>query len=338
MRAFWNAQLAQHRTGQRPRTVPRRRLQERVHHHPDRPQRRRPEHRRQRLRERVQPRRHRDPHQPVHPGLLHRRPRAPDRGAQRRRLPGPVRRRPLDLRRALGRLPHEDRRHRVRRSRTSPPTGPRARPQPSIEDERARDRRRPDRARSGTMEATDDIDTQGLLDGRRLRGPARPRRLPLRGPRRSATPPRPRGPIAQYDSLLAATNAVLGQTIAARTAWTTCPARSSQPNTANRCNNPKDANWTSPFGFGNWAWEGSLLGAPGQRPGAHADRRHLRLRLRPPARACSRRTPRVGSPTTTTRAAYNAATGHGRPGRHHDHRDQGILDYEFMIAHSQSGP
>ena len=33
-----------------------------------------------------------------------------------------------------------------------------------------------------------------------------------------------------------------------------------QPNTANRCDNPKDANWTSPIG--NWAWKASLLGAP----------------------------------------------------------------------------
>ena len=40
-----------------------------------------------------------------------------------------------------------------------------------------------------------------------------------------------------------------------------------QPNTANRCDDPKDANWTSPFGFGSWAWEGYLLGAALSGPG-----------------------------------------------------------------------
>ena len=46
-----------------------RRVQDRLHLHPDHPERGRAEDRRQRLRQGVQPRRHRHPGQPVHPGL-----------------------------------------------------------------------------------------------------------------------------------------------------------------------------------------------------------------------------------------------------------------------------
>ena len=38
-----------------------------------------------------------------------------------------------------------------------------------------------------------------------------------------------------------------------------------QPDTANRCTNPEDANWASPIG--SWAWEGSLFGATVEGPG-----------------------------------------------------------------------
>ena len=59
---------------------------------------------------------------------------------------------------------------------------------------------------------------------------------------------------------------MLGQTIS-RDGLDYLPCSLLQPNTANRCNNPEDANWTSPFAFGSWAWEGSLLGAPLSGPG-----------------------------------------------------------------------
>ena len=68
------------------------------------------------------------------------------------------------------------------------------------------------------------------------------------------------GRLGSTTSLLSSTNAVLGQTIG-RDHLDYLPCSLLQPNTANRCSNPRDANWTSPFGFGSWAWEGYLLGA-----------------------------------------------------------------------------
>jgi len=136
--------------------------------------------------------------------------------------------------------------------------------QPSIEDAAhaiAADRTGP----MGTMEATDDIDTQGYWtvdDYEALLGLAAYRYIAAAlGQTSEAT-----WASVQYAGLLGATNAVLGQTIA-RHQLTYLPCSLLQPNTANRCANPRDANWTSPFGFGSWAWEGSLLGATVEGPG-----------------------------------------------------------------------
>ena len=107
-----------------------------------------------------------------------------------------------------------------------------------------------------------------------------------------------------------------------------------QPNTANRCDNPKDANWTSPIG--NWAWEASLLGAPVSGPGlTMIDATYTygfdRLRgLLPPDTT-------GGFPGDYYSSAYNAAQGAAGLASA-DHRDQGIVNFEFMIANSQSGP
>ena len=73
---------------------------------------------------------------------------------------GPVRRRALDLCRALGRLPDEDRATRRFVAENFATEGPTAPPQPSIEDSAhaiAAGRTGP----TGIMESTDDIDTQG---------------------------------------------------------------------------------------------------------------------------------------------------------------------------------
>ena len=40
------------------------------------------------------------------------------------------------------------------------------------------------------------------------------------------------------------------------------PCSMVEPNTANRCSNPEDANWAAPGVYFNWAWNGYLLGAP----------------------------------------------------------------------------
>jgi hypothetical protein len=97
-----------------------------------------------------------------------------------------------------------------------------------------------------------------------------------------------------------------------------------------------DANWTSPFGFGAWAWEAGLLGAPVSGPGltmidATYSYGFGRLRGVLPADTTG------GFPNDYYSSAYNAENGMaGLASR--GHRDQGILDYEFMLANSQSGP
>ena len=155
---------------------------------------------------------------------------------------------------------------------------------------------------SGIMEATNDIDTQGYWttdDYEALTGPGR---VPLS--RRAH-----RGPSRGRVGGAAVRQPAVGDKPGARRdhqpLWSGLPAllAFSQPNTANRCANPEDANWTSPFGFGGWAWDRVSLRRDAQRSGHFPDRRHLRLRLRAPRRAPFRRTPSVGSRATTTRPA-----------------------------------
>ena len=167
---------------------------------------------------------------------------------------------------------------------TAGPAG--AAQQPSIEDAAhaiAADRTGP----QGTMEATDDIDTQGYWtvdDYEALLGLAAYRYVAATiGNATEAS-----WATSQYDSLLAATNAVLGQTIS-QNKLDYLPCSLIQPNTANRCDNPRDANWTSPFGFGSLGVGGLTARGHGHRAGPDADRRHLRLRVRPPAGPPSRR-------------------------------------------------
>ncbi len=184
------------------------------------------------------------------------------------------------------------------------------------------------------MEATDDIDTQGSWttdDYESLLGLAAYRYVAAAiGNAAEAA-----WANAQYNSLLAATNAVLERTIS-RDGLDYLPCSLLQANTANRCDNPKDANWTSPFGFGSWAWEGSLLGAPLSGPGltlidATYGYGFGRLRgLLPPDTT-------GGFPTDYYSSAYDAANGAAGLAST-GHRDQGILNYTFMLANSQSGP
>jgi hypothetical protein len=186
----------------------------------------------------------------------------------------------------------------------------------------------------GIMEATNDIDTQGYWttdDYESLLGLAAYRYL--------ATAVGNTGEAewasSEYDSLLTATDATLGQTIASNHI-DYLPCSLTQPNTANRCADPKDANWTSPFSFGSWAWEGYLLGATVSGPGltmidATYDYGLARLRgVLPPGTT-------GGFPGDYYSSAYDAAQGAaGLMSTHH--RDQGIVDYEFMLANGQSGP
>ncbi len=211
--------------------------------------------------------------------------------------------------------------------------GPAGADQPSIEEtahELVADRT----GLGGIMEATDDIDTQGYWttdDYEALLGLAAYRYLAAAvGDTAEAT-----WATQEYRQLLAATNAVLDSTIS-RYDLDYLPCSIVQPNTANRCSVPEDANWTSPFGFGSWAWEGYLFGAPRSGPGlslidATYDYGFGRLTgLLPPNDA-------GGFPGDYYSSGYNAAVGAAGLASTH-HRDQGILDYQFMVENSQSGP
>ena len=118
---------------------------------------------------------------------------------------------------------------------------------------------------SGIMESTNDIDTVGYWttdDFEALMGLAAYRYLARRvGDLAEVT-----WATQQYDSLLSATNQALDTTIR-RYGLDYLPCSILAPNSANRCANPEDANWTSPFGFGGWAWNGSLFGATLNGPG-----------------------------------------------------------------------
>ena len=141
--------------------------------------------------------------------------------------------------------------------------GPLGAAQPSIEDTAhaiAAGRTSP----TGIMAATDDIDTQGYWttdDYSALIGLAAYRYLAQRvGDASEAA-----WATEQYASLLSATNKTLDATIA-RYHLDYVPCSILRPNTANRCKDPKDANWMSPLGA--WAWDASLFGATVNGPGA----------------------------------------------------------------------
>jgi len=186
----------------------------------------------------------------------------------------------------------------------------------------------------GIMGVTNDIDTDGLWtvdDFEALMGLAAYAYLAERvGNSQEAL-----WATAQYNSLLAATNDTLRATIA-RYHLSYLPCSMVQPNTANRCKNPKDANWAAPFQFGHWAWDGQLFGVPVNGPGVRLiDSTYTygfnRLRgVLPPDTF-------GGYPSDYFSTAYNA--GYGSWGlASARHRSQGILSYEFMIARTQSGP
>jgi hypothetical protein len=211
------------------------------------------------------------------------------------------------------------------------PTGPANPAQPTIEQaahEIAADRT----GTAGTMEATDDIDTQGYWttdDFEALLGLAAYHFLAESiGNQAEAA-----WSDNQYKSLLAATDHTLNATIG-RYQLRYLPCSLVQPNTANRCGNPEDANWTSPLG--NWAWEGYLLGAVPSGPGASLidstyDYGFGRLKGVLPPNTTG------GFPNDFYSSGYDAAMGTaGLASKHH--RDQGILDYQFMIQNSQAGP
>jgi hypothetical protein len=114
------------------------------------------------------------------------------------------------------------------------------------------------------------------------------------------------------------------------------PCSMVEPNTDNRCSNAEDANWAAPFLFGRWAWDGYLFGAHQAGPGLTQIDATYRYGF---ARLAGKLPPNTfgGYPTQYFSTAYNA--GYGEWGlASQNHRDQGILGYQFMIANGQSGP
>jgi hypothetical protein len=139
----------------------------------------------------------------------------------------------------------------------------------------------------------------------------------------------------EYDSLLAATNRTLDDTIR-RYGLNYLPCSMVEPNSANRCANPEDANWAAPFCFGRWAWDAQLFGAKMSGPGlglidATYAYGFARLVGKLPANTFG------GFPGDYYSSGYNAGYGSGGLASTH-YRSQGIASYEFMVSHTQSGP
>ena len=183
------------------------------------------------------------------------------------------------------------------------------------------------------MEATDDLDFTGYWtsdDNEALLGLAAYRYLAARlGDRSQAT-----WATLEYGALLAATDQTLQVTMA-RFGLGYLPCSLVQPNNDNTCALPEDANWSSPLG--RWAWDAFLLGAPVTGPGAtliDATYAHGfgRLRGRLPPGTFG------GFPDDYYSSAYNAGDGMAGLATDGPFRDQGILGYQFMVRHGQSGP
>ena len=144
----------------------------------------------------------------------------------------------------------------------------------------------------------------------------------------------------QYNSLLQAVNSTLSSTISSNN-LDYIPCSMVEPNTANRCSNPEDANWAAPGVYFNWAWNGYLLGAPMTGPdgGTVADWIDKTLSYgfgraqgMLPANTFGGY-PGEGFYST----AYNGAYGAWGLGSN-NYRDEVIESLEFLINNDQAGP
>ena len=150
-------------------------------------------------------------------------------------------------------------------------------------------------------------------------------------------PARRGGRPNEYDSLLASTNRTLDRHDPPLPPRLPARARWSSPTPRTGAGNPEDANWAAPFLFGRWAWDAQLFGARGERARRAAHRRDVRVRIRAASRASCPPDTFGGYPGDYYSTGYNAGYGSGGLASTR-YRDQGILSYEFMIAHTQSGP
>ena len=139
----------------------------------------------------------------------------------------------------------------------------------------------------------------------------------------------------EYNSLLGAVNQTLTATIT-KYHLNYIPCSMVEPNDANRCSTPQDANWAAPFLFGRWAWDGYLFDAPINGPGydlidSTYQYGFSRLKGILPPHTYG------GYGDTEYSTGYNA--GYGEWGlASNNYRSEGIYGYQFMIHNTQSGP
>ena len=144
---------------------------------------------------------------------------------------------------------------------------------------------------------------------------------------------------AEYDSLLKVVTETLENTISSNN-LNYIPASIVEPNTKNRCNDIRDANWASMLLFGSYPWDGHLYGADQTNAGANIDmidqtyaygiERRKNLPEASPYNF-------GGYPHGFYSSAYNAGYGIAAL-RGEAYRDMGIKAYEFQINSAMSSP
>jgi len=145
---------------------------------------------------------------------------------------------------------------------------------------------------------------------------------------------------SEFNSLLKAVDSTLSATISSNK-LDYIPCSMTEPNTANRCSNPEDANWAAPGVYYNFAWNGYLMDAPIGSPGPGSMADWLDNTLNYGFGRTENLLPQdtfggyPGEGFYST--AYNAAYGGWGLGSN-EYRDQGIYSYEFLINNDQAGP
>ncbi len=141
---------------------------------------------------------------------------------------------------------------------------------------------------------------------------------------------------SEYNSLLNSTNTVLSRTID-NNGLSYIPCSITQPNTQNRCNDPRDANWAVHFHFGRWPWDGFLLGGVQNGYGISKlddtyDYGFARLAAEGyPAHTFG------GFPSGWFATGYTVAYGSGGL-RAERYREQWYDSYRFLLDNAMSGP
>lgn len=143
----------------------------------------------------------------------------------------------------------------------------------------------------------------------------------------------------EYDSLLKVVTETLENTINSNN-LTYIPASIVQPNTENRCNDIRDANWGSMLLFGSFPWDGYLYGADQSKAGANINMIDSTYTY-----GIDRRKDLPGAspynfggyPHGWYSSAYNAGYGIAAL-RGETYRDIGIKAYEFAVNSAMSSP